>query len=127
MKIRALLAIIAALGFLLSAGCSSTGFEGSESATDAQFILEFTRLDGSRSHSLRLHPGDIVDVIIRKDSGRLDILVATSGGDTLYRADDADSGVFSLLIQKDYKYKFVVSGEGAAGKVSFNVITRAGD
>ncbi len=114
--------LLCALVLLLAAGCTGAQFEGSETADDTQFSLEFTLLEGTRTHSMRLLPGDIVDVIIQKDAGRLDILVAASGGEVLYRADDADSMVFSLLIQKEYTYKISVTGKDASGSVNFTVV-----
>ncbi len=114
--------LLCVLVLLLTAGCAKPQFEGSETANEAQFSLEFALLEGTRAHSMRLLPGDIVDVVIEKESGRLDILVAASGGEVLYQADDAESMVFSLLIQKEYTYKFSVTGADAAGSVSFTVL-----
>lgn len=119
---RTWILLLGTLVLLLTVGCAKPQFEGSETADDTQFALEFTLLEGTRAHSMRLQPGDIVDVIIQKDSGRLDILVEASGGEVLYRADNADSGVFSLLIQKEYTYKFSVTGVDAAGSVTFTVV-----
>lgn len=114
--------LLCMLVLLLASGCARAAFEGSETADETQFVLAFTLLEGTRAHSMRLLPGDIVDVVIEKESGRLDIQVASSDGEVIYQADDADSMVFSLMIQKEYTYKFSVSGEGAAGSVSFTVI-----
>lgn len=117
-----ILLLLSLLILLSAAGCAAARFDGSETADESQFTLAFTRLDGTRTHSMRLLPGDIVDVVIEKESGRLDILVASADGEVLYRADDADSMVFSLMIQKEYTYKFTVKGKKAAGAVSFTVI-----
>ena len=117
--------ILILLGFILLlplSGCARPQFTGSETANDVQFVLDFSLLNGTRTHSMRLMPGDIVDVIIEKESGQLDIKVASSDGDVLYQADDADSMVFSLIIQKEYTYKFSVTGADAAGSVSFTVV-----
>lgn len=121
-RTRITILLTCALFLLLAAGCAIPEFQGSETADDTQFTLAFTKLEGTRTHSMRLQPGDIVDVVIQKDSGRLDIQVASSEGEVLYQADDADSMVFSLMIQKDYTYKFTVKGKNAAGAVSFSVI-----
>lgn len=122
MKKTWILLLLSTLLLLLASGCAAPRFDGSETADETQFTLVFTLLEGTRTHSMRLLPGDIVDVIIEVESGRLDILVAASGGEVLYRADNADSGVFSLLIQKEYTYKFSVTGSDAAGSVSFTVV-----
>ena len=68
-----------------------------------------------------LQPGDIVDVIIQKDTGRIDLLVSASGGEVLYRADDAIRA-FSLLIQKEYTYKVLRYRGRRRGSVSFTVV-----
>ncbi len=110
------LMIITAL--LLLTACSAR-FTGTETADATHFALEFTRLDGTKAHEMELGEGAIVDVIIKAESGRLDILVSGEKGEVVYQANDAESMVFSLIIRKAYTYKFVVMGEDAAGAVSF--------
>ena len=108
--------IITAL--LLLTACSAR-FTGTETADATHFALDFTRLDGTKAHEMELGEGAIVDVIIKAESGRLDILVSGEKGEVVYQANDAESMVFSLIIRKAYTYKFVVMGEDAAGAVSF--------
>ena len=91
MKRTWIVQILCVLVLLLTTGCAKPQFDGSETADETQFTLEFTQFDGTRTHSMRLQPGDIVDVVIEKESGRIDLLVSASGGEVLYRADDADS------------------------------------
>jgi len=108
--------IITAL--LLLTACTAR-FTGTETADATHFALDFTRLDGTKAHEMELGEGAIVDVIIKAESGRLDILVSGEKGEVVYQANDAESMVFSLIIRKAYTYKFVVMGEDAAGAVSF--------
>lgn len=110
--------IITAL--LLLTACSAR-FTGTETADATHFALDFTRLDGTKAHEMELGEGAIVDVIIKAESGRLDIMVSGEKGEVVYQANDAESMVFSLIIRKAYTYKFVVMGEDAAGAVSFTV------
>ena len=122
MKRTCILLLLSLLMLLLATACAVPRFDGSETADESQFTLAFTKLEGTRSHSMRLQPGDIVDVVIEVESGRLDIKVASSDGEVLYQADDADSMVFSLMIQKEYTYKFTVKGRNASGAVSFSLL-----
>lgn len=68
-----------------------------------------------------LEEGTTVDVEIHNTSGRVDILVTDSAGESIYKGDDATSGEFSIRIPKTDTYEFSVTGSKARGHVSFIV------
>lgn len=102
-------------------GCdqSQSEFEGSRISDERRFILEFDVLNTTLSHEMVLDDNDIIDVVIIRKGGELDILVSGADGQPLYRADDASSSEFALEITKDGLYAFRVTGDHASGKVSF--------
>ena len=107
---------------LIVAGCGNESvFDSSRSSNDKQFIMNYSTLNDIKTHEMKLKEGTIVNVIIRNESGRIDILVANVEGQEIYRGDNASSGKFSLKIPKTGTYKFSVAGSKAKGGVSFKV------
>lgn len=115
------LIILNMLIFVAAIGCSRQVFNGNRTGNDKQFIMDYTVLNKTELHEIRLKEGDKIDVIIENKSGRIDILVTDTEGKEIYRGDNASSGKFSLKIQKTDTYKFSVAGSKAKGSVSFKV------
>ena len=102
-------------------GCdqAQSDFDGSQISDERQFILEFDLLNTTLSHEMVLEENDIVEVVIIRKGGELNILVSDPEGQPIYRADDASSGKFALEMTKSGSYMFRVTGDHASGKVSF--------
>jgi uncharacterized protein YdgA (DUF945 family) len=96
-------------------------FDGSEIANQNQFILDFDALNVIKKHEMSLFAGDIVDVKIVKESGRLDVEVKSSDNQVIYQGNDVSSCEFSLTINDLDIYWFSVNGRKASGYVSFIV------
>lgn len=116
---KKILLLAALFVMVVGATACTARFTGDETADETHFALDFSELDGTKWHEMTLGEGAIVDVVIEKESGSLDILVSGEKGEVVYQGSDVDSMVFSLIIRKAYTYKFVVMGENAAGAVSF--------
>lgn len=106
------------------AGCAESTFDGSCTGNDVQFIMEYSVLNDTEYHEMKLERDEIIDVKIENTSGRIDILVADVEGNEIYRGNDAVTGKFKLTIPKSSTYKFTVSGKDAKGSVSFKVIEK---
>lgn len=113
--------LILASTLLTLTGCEKPVFNGSSTGNDTRFIMDFTVLNETRTHQMPLQAGDVLDVVIEKEEGRLDILVRDSTGEVIYKGDDADSAAFSLEITRSDTYTFSVTGVDAKGNVSFIV------
>jgi hypothetical protein len=119
---RSYLLIIASLVVLIiAAGCTKQVFSGSFTGNDKQFIMDYSVLNCTKTHEIKLQEGTAINAIIENKSGRLSILVADANGEEIYRGDNAASGKFSLTIPKTETYKFSVTGSKAKGSVSFKV------
>lgn len=120
---KRLFSIILLIGLILtiSTGCGKQVFNGNRTGNDKQFIMEYTVLNKTQTHQMKLEKGASIDVIIENKSGRLDILIVNEEGEKLYRADDASTGKFSLEIPKTDTYSFSITGNKAKGSVSFKV------
>lgn len=121
---KRLFSIILLIGLILNigTGCRKQVFNGNRIGNDKQFIMEYTVLNKTETHQMKLEKGAFIDVIIENESGRLDVLVVDENGEKLYRGDDALTGEFSLEIPKTAIYSFSITGNKAKGSVSFKVV-----
>lgn len=121
MKKFSLLAIISVFILLISAGCGKQVFDGSITGNDEQFIMNYSTLNCTKTHDMKIEKGAQVNVIIENKSGRLDIFISDSKGEKIYKGDNAATGKFSVVIPKTDTYKFSVTGSNAKGSVSFKL------
>ena len=119
---------LAAVVFSFFSGCSGEAidFDGSRTSNESEFILDFNILNISVTHHMELQENDIIDVIIRRDKGELDLSVTGKEGQPIYQGDHASSGEFSLEITRGDTYEFEVAGYEASGFVSFVLRKRTG-
>lgn len=100
-------------------GCAKPAFEGTRTADDKQFVLEYAMFTGEQTHELELQKGAYIDVMIQADSGRVDIVATDPDGKEIYKGNHAASGSFALEIQQTGAYRISVTGKKAAGGVNF--------
>lgn len=121
MKKFPLLMILSILILIIVSSCGKQVFNGNRTSNDEQFIMDYSVLNKTETHKMKLKQGSIINVSIENKSGRVDILVANAEGKEIYRGDNADSSKFSLEIPKTDTYKFSVTGNKAKGGVSFKI------
>lgn len=114
--------IIIALIILFVCGCANQVFNGSSTANDEQFILNYSVLNCEKTHQMELDEGSVINVSIKNDKGRIDVLVVGMQGRVAYKGDDADNNEFKLTVQQSDTYTFSVTGKNAKnGAISFIV------
>ncbi len=121
MKKLSLLLILSMLILVSTTACSKSVFDGSCTGNDDQFIVDYSVLNCTRAHEIKLERGATIKVNVENKSGYLLILVADTNGEEIYRGDNLTSSVFSLEIPKTGTYKFSVTGSDAKGSVKFIV------
>jgi hypothetical protein len=119
MKKFSLLIVLFISILAITAGCNNQTFDGNRTSNDKQFILDYSVLNKTMTHEMELEKGTVIDVNIKDESGRVDILVTNSGDKEIYRGNDASSCNFSIEVPETGKYKFSVTGSKAKGGVSF--------
>lgn len=122
MKRLYLSAVLFLFMFVIISGCSNVQFSGNSIKNPAEFTMNYSVLNRTETHEMQLKEGAKVGVVIEDKSGRLDILVTGPDGQKIYKADDAASGNFSIIIPKSGTYKFSVKGSKAKGSVSFKAV-----
>lgn len=119
---RKIIGIFVVFVIIFTTACNNKAvFNGSCTSNDEQFIMEYSILNESKTHEMKLEEGAIIDVDIENTAGKLDILIADEEGKEIYRGDDAQTSTFSVNTPKASNYKFTVTGKKAKGKVSFKV------
>lgn len=113
--------ILSMFVLLIFTGCGKQVFDGNRTGNDVEFKLDYSILNCTKTHDMKLEKGAVINVIIENTSGYLDILITDSNGEKMYKGDDAASGKFSIEIPKTDTYKFSVTGSNAKGSVSFKV------
>ena len=104
---------------LLCSFAAKPAFNGSRIMNADLFEMEYTALNGTISHTLELHDGDVLDVYIEDIAGRLDASVRPEGGAPIYRGADIPDARFQLPISEGGRYEISVTGDGARGSVRF--------
>lgn len=110
---------LATLIFIFSMGCSKQVFDGSRTSNDNQFIMSYSVLNRTETHEMKLEEGTIINVTIENKSGQLDIVIAGTSGQEIYKGNNAVSGNFTVQIPKTDTYKVSITGRKAKGSVSF--------
>lgn len=70
---------------------SGARFNGSSLLNPDEMALDYTILNGSFTHTMRLQSGDVLDVALQVDEGTLGIAIEGSDGTPLYQNDNLDN------------------------------------
>jgi hypothetical protein len=122
MKKLSLLMILSLIILLITTGCRKPMFSGNSISNDKQWLLEYSILNSTKTHDIKLEKGASIEVTIENKSGDLDILISDSNQEKIYKGDNATSGQFSVKVPKTDIYKFSVTGINSKGSVSFKVV-----
>ena len=107
---------------ILLTACSGAKpkYNGSRIRGEDLYVLIYDKFNSTESHSLKLEKDDVIKVEIVDTEGKIDIEVKNIENDNvIYRANDAQSADFELIITEDGEYEFVVTGDSAEGSVKF--------
>lgn len=94
-------------------------FDGSKIKNPDRYLLDFSYMDQSDSHTMDLARGDTVQVAYEVRDGRVDVTVGISGHDPIYRGDDVQAGEFELRIEETGRYVISVHAGKASGWLEF--------
>ena len=101
-------------------GCGSNSvFDGSRSANEGGFQMDYAVLNREESADLYLEEGDQLRFSFAHSSGSIDVIIGQEGKEPLYRGTDQKNGEFSLPVSEAGTYHISVTGHQAKGSVSF--------
>ena len=103
--------------FILS-GCSYTKvFVGNTVGTSKSYSTTYSVFSGTKTHSLKLEKGDIMNVEIVSEDGTLNLSLQMNEKEPLYAEENVPTDSFSLSIEESGTYELTLTGEDAKGSV----------
>lgn len=120
-RIFSILCSLAVIFILTACGAY---FEGSRMGNNSQFILTYNILNTTDSQLLTLKAGDIVEVEIVNNAGRLSVTVQKEDDEPIYQNENVPTSTFEIEIKEDGIYKFTVTGKKSKGSASFMKSTK---
>ena len=100
---------------------SGARFNGNSLLNPDEMALDYTILNGSFTHTMRLQSGDVLDVALQVDEGTLGIAIEGSDGTPLYQNDDLDTSQFHLEISQTDSYHVTITGSNTKGSIHLKV------
>lgn len=100
---------------------SGARFNGSSLLNPDEIALDYSILNGSFTHTMRLQSGDVSDVALQVDEGTLGIAIEGSDGTPLYQNDDLDTSQFHLEISQTDSYQVTITGSHTKGSIHLKV------
>lgn len=102
-------------------------FNGSKTANEEHFDIDFDILNTTYTHNLDLKEGDRIAVTVEKESGMISLLIQKEGQDAVYRGEDVEAGAFEVIINEPGTYALSITGEKAQGHVVFTKKASSGE
>ena len=127
LKTIALTCLTVLLTVMLS-GCATTGdsiFDGSRTADENSFRMNYTTLNREDSADLVLAEGEQLHIEYVHTKGTVDIIVGMEGKTPLYRGTEQKNGEMLLPISETGTYHLSVTGHKANGSIAFVRVTAA--
>lgn len=100
---------------------SGARFNGSSLLNPDEIALDYSILNGSFTHTMRLQSGDVLDVALQVDEGTLGIAIEGGDGTPLYQNDDLDASQFHLEISQTDSYHVTITGSHTKGSIHLKV------
>lgn len=100
---------------------SEARFNGNSLLNPDEIALDYTILNGSFTHTMRLQSGDVLDVALQVDEGNLGIAIEGSDGTPLYQNDNLDTSQFHLEISQTDSYQVTITGSHTKGSIHLKV------
>lgn len=116
--------ILISLGLCLLAACGNADsiFNGSKVGNEDEFILQYTVLNTTYTHSFDMQEGDAIRCSITSEKGELDICITDENGESIYTGNEAAPATFDVKVENEGIYTISVTGKKASGNVTFERI-----
>jgi len=119
MLFRKIAAGIILASLLLLSACAAP--KGSivmlENPNGTGFTMNFNQYNGKNKCELSLADGDVLQVEVARDSGKIALTVSGKNGSEPYTGNDLESGIFTIAVSETDEYVFRINGRDATGKV----------
>lgn len=82
------------------------------------FTMDFKEWSSSNKCELSLDKGDVLQVEVARENGKVSLAVCGKNGDEPYTGNGLESGLFTVTVAQTDEYEIWVSGKDATGKVT---------
>lgn len=96
---------------------SGARFNGNRSSNSRELDMDYSILNGTFTHTLRLNAGDVLNVDLQVDEGSLGVVIQQEDGTTTYRNEDLETSQFNLEITQSGKYQVTITGVNTKGSL----------
>lgn len=110
-------ALLALLMFSACAGAKG-GIVILEDGRGTGFAMEFKGFNTKNKCELSLAGGDVVQVEVEREEGKIALAVSGKNGSEPYTGNDLGSGIFTIAVFEADDYVFRITGKEATGKVT---------
>lgn len=100
---------------------SGARFNGNSLLNPDEIAMDYTILNGSFTHTMRLQSGDVLDVALQVDEGTLGIAIEGSDGTPLYQNNNLDTSQFHLEISQTDSYHVTITGSNTKGSIHLKI------
>lgn len=94
-------------------------FDGSRIGNPDEYLLDFSYMDQSDSHTMHLESGDTLKVTYEIKGSRIDVTIGISGHNLIYQGNDIQTAAFELPVQEAGEYVISVNASKASGRLEF--------
>ncbi len=88
------------------------------------FTMNFTQFNSKNKCELSLLGGDVLQVEVTRDSGKIALTVSGKNGDEPYTGNDLESGIFTIAVSETDEYVFQITCKDATGKITVKNLGR---
>lgn len=92
-------------------------FTGERVKTPDSYALNIERMNGTDSHTLSLHGGDVLQVAFQTEKGLLTMEITAPDGTQLYAGNGSEATDFTLNIPQSGDYTVTVEARRAEGVI----------
>ncbi len=82
------------------------------------FTMDFNKWNSEDKCELSLGSGDVLQIEVDREDGKIALSVSGKNGSEPYRGNDLESGLFTVTVSDTDDYVFRIEGKDATGKIT---------
>ncbi len=96
---------------------SGARFDGNRSSNSRELDMDYSILNGTFTHTLRLKVGDVLNIDLKVDEGSLGAVIQQEDGTTIYQNENLETSQFTLEIAQSGTYQVTITGLNTKGSI----------
>lgn len=96
---------------------SGARFDGNRSSNPRELVMDYTILNGTFTHTLKLNAGDVLNVDLSVDEGTLGVIIQFGDDTPIYQNENLETSQFNLEIIQSGSYQVTITGTNTKGSI----------